>query len=375
VTAAFATESTTEYGHVDLVPVHFDDLDPIGMVHNGRYALLVERALARFWRQHGHTFRDGRPTTPDAFNVVQEFSISYRAPILGIGEVRVHFWLEHLGSSCAVYGYRLLSSDGATVYADGRRVMIKLDRETLRPSPWTPEVRAVAEGLQRRSVPAQPVDGAAAFLADPPETAAVTAAYEVDVTCDGYVNNSTRVWCWRPDLLASFQALRADVLAESGLSPREVAVIVAATAAARGDAYCALAWGSRLAELSDEATAARVLQGRDANLSDREAALADWCRQVVHDPNTRTRADVMRLRDTGFSDREIFEATAWTAFRMAFSTINAALGATPDPQLAEKAPRLVREAVTFGRPVGTSSGSARLLDARLTNGPTSQVLR
>ena len=60
----------------------------------------------------------------------------------------------------------------------------------------------------------------------------------------------------------------------------------------------------------------------------------------------------MRLRDTGFSDREIFEATAWTAFRMAFSTINGALGATPDPQLAEKAPRLVREAVTFGRPVG-----------------------
>jgi hypothetical protein len=43
------------------------------------------------------TFRDGRPTTPDAFNVVKEFSISFRTPIRGIGEVRVHFWLEHLG--------------------------------------------------------------------------------------------------------------------------------------------------------------------------------------------------------------------------------------------------------------------------------------
>ncbi len=150
MTATFATEPTTQYGHVELVPVHFDDLDPIGMVHNARYALLMERALATFWRQHGHTFRDGQLTTPDAFNVVKEFSISYRAPIAGIGEVRVHFWLEHLGSSCAVYAYRLLSSDSATVYADGRRVMVKLDPETLRPSPWTPELRAVAEGLLRR---------------------------------------------------------------------------------------------------------------------------------------------------------------------------------------------------------------------------------
>ena len=357
MTAAFATEPTIEYGHVELVPVHFDDLDPIGVVHNARYALLIERALATFWRQHGHTFRDGRPTTPDAFNVVKEFSISYRAPIAGIGEIRVHFWLEHIGSSCAVYAYRLLSFDGATVYADGRRVIVKLDPKTLRPSPWTPEVRAVAEGLLRRPVHAQPEDGAAALLTDPPETAAVTAAYEADVTSDGYVNNSTRVWCWRPDLMASFQTLRADLLAESSLSPREVAVMVAATAAARGDAYCALAWGSRLAELSDEATAASVLQGGDANLTDREAALADWSRQVVHDPNATTRDDVIRLRDTGFSDREIFEATTWTALRMAFSTINDALGATPDPQLAERAPRLVREAVTFGRPNGSAPSS------------------
>jgi hypothetical protein len=72
----------------------------------------------------------------------------------------------------------------------------------------------------------------AALLADPPQSPAVTAAYEADLTSDGYVNNLTRVWCWRPDVLASFQALRADLLADSGLSPREVAVMVAATAAA-----------------------------------------------------------------------------------------------------------------------------------------------
>ena len=161
MTVACATELTIECGHVELVPVHFDDLDPNGMVHNARYALLIERALETFWSGHGHTFRDGRPTTPDAFNVVKEFSVSYRAPISGVGEVRVHFWLEHLGSSSAVYAYRLQSPDGATVYADGQRVVVKLDQATRRPSPWTPEVRTVAEGLLRHQVRAQPGTGAA----------------------------------------------------------------------------------------------------------------------------------------------------------------------------------------------------------------------
>ncbi|TYC01206.1 hypothetical protein FXF53_12015 [Micromonospora sp. WP24] len=188
------------------------------------------------------------------------------------------------------------------------------------------------------------------FVADPPQSPAVNAAFEADVASDGYVNNLTRVWSWRPDVLTSFQAVRADLLAESGLSAREVAVMVAATAAARGDAYCALAWGSRLAELSDEATAAGVLRGVDSGLSEREAVLAGWSRQVVHDPNATTRADVDRLRAAGLTDQEIFEATTWIAFRLAFSTINDALGARPDTQLAEKAPRSVREAVTYGRP-------------------------
>src|SRR5262245_44151294 len=147
MTADAATELTRGYGQVAVQPVHFDDLDPMGMVHNARYALLIERALATFWTHHGHILRNGRPITADAFNVVKEFSISYRAPIRGTGDVFVHFWLEHLGSSCWVYNFRLLSADVTTVFAEGRRVVIKLDPETLRPSPWTRETRAAAECL------------------------------------------------------------------------------------------------------------------------------------------------------------------------------------------------------------------------------------
>ena len=78
-----------------------------------------------------------------------------------------------------------------------------------------------------------------------------------------------------------------------------------------------------------------------------------WARQVVAEPNATTAADVQSLGAAGFTEREIFEATTFIAFRLAFSTINDALGIQPDWQLAETAHPAVREAVTFGRPTGT----------------------
>ena len=32
MTAAVATALTIDYGHAELLPVHFDDLDPMGMI-------------------------------------------------------------------------------------------------------------------------------------------------------------------------------------------------------------------------------------------------------------------------------------------------------------------------------------------------------
>jgi hypothetical protein len=61
------------------------------------------------------------------------------------------------------------------------------------------------------------------------------------------------------------------------------------------------------------------------------------------------REDVERLRELGLDDREIFEATAWVALRVAFATVNDALGAAPDPELADETPEPVRAAVSWGR--------------------------
>jgi len=81
--------------------------------------------------------------------------------------------------------------------------------------------------------------------------------------------------------------------------------------------------------------------------------MAAWARKVARDPNATTPADIGALRDSGLDDGQIFAITAFVALRLAFSTINDALGAQPDAQLAQSLPREVREAVTYGRPVAT----------------------
>lgn len=136
-------------GYVHVLPVHFDDLDPMGVLHNARYALLFERALVAFWAAHGHSFTDGRPTTPDSFNVVREATIRYHRPVRGVGDVAVELWLTRLGESSGEYHFLLTSPDGATVYAEGTRVVVKLDQATLRPTPWTDGARAIAGTLLR----------------------------------------------------------------------------------------------------------------------------------------------------------------------------------------------------------------------------------
>ncbi len=143
------TTATLPYGDLVRLPVHFDDLDAMGVLHNSRYAVLVERAVVLWWTARGVSFSGGRPTTPDAFNVVREYAITFHRPVRGTGDIYVHFWLDRLGTTSADYRFRVTSTDGATVYAEGRRVNVRLDPATMRPVPWTAAAREIAAPLLR----------------------------------------------------------------------------------------------------------------------------------------------------------------------------------------------------------------------------------
>lgn len=190
------------------------------------------------------------------------------------------------------------------------------------------------------------------LISDPPVDDAVRALYDEARAEDGYVMNLARAWAWRTDVHAAFTQARRLIPAGSNLSAREIAVLNAATASARRDAYCSLAWGARVAALAGTGTAAALLKDEPAPaLSARETALARWARAAVHDPNALGATDVDALRSAGLSDADIVDATLLVAFRLAFTTVNAALGAEPDAELAAEAPADVRAAVTYGRPV------------------------
>ena len=197
------------------------------------------------------------------------------------------------------------------------------------------------------------------FLTDPPPSPQSDAMFEANRESDGYVTNFTRLWCWRPDLFRSFVDLRLALMGETTLTDREIAIVVTATVSAMGDSYCSLAWGSKLAKLAGDETAAGVIAGGiPGDLSARETALAEWCRAVVRDPMATTPDQVASLRVAGFDDREIFDATLLLSLRLAFSTVNDALGALPDRQLADEAPAPVRDAVSFGRPASETPSLA-----------------
>jgi SAM-dependent methyltransferase/alkylhydroperoxidase family enzyme len=187
------------------------------------------------------------------------------------------------------------------------------------------------------------------FLAAPPQTPEAQRLFEDDLEGGGYVTNVSRLWANLPPALHGLSDLMAETTSAGSLTPRQQAVLVTATAAAVGDAYCSMAWGKRLAEEVSPGVAAAVIHGGEEGLDDGDTALAHWARLVARDPNAITDDDVQALRRVGFDDVQIFAITAFVALRLAFATVNDALGAVPDRALSDALPEPVRSAVAFGR--------------------------
>jgi acyl-CoA thioester hydrolase len=148
MTVTAQAEAAVEYGHIEPIFVHFDDLDSMGMVHNSRYALMLERALTTYWEQHGYTYASGVPTHPDTSITVVEYSISYKTPVFGTGGILIHIWVERFGRSSVTYGFRALSADRATVHAEGRRIHVRFDPATMQAAAWADGTRAIYESLR-----------------------------------------------------------------------------------------------------------------------------------------------------------------------------------------------------------------------------------
>ena len=192
------------------------------------------------------------------------------------------------------------------------------------------------------------------YLNDPVHTPEAQALFDTDIHDAGYVMNASRLWAYQPAAIAElFDLLKATTVA-GALTLRQRGVLVTATASTIGDSYCSLSWGSKLADAADADIAAGVICGGDDRLTAPEKAMARWARSIAKHPNNTTPDDIEALRDVGFSDEQIFAMTVFVSLRIAFSTVNAALGAHPDAALGSTVPDAVLDAVTYGRPIQAS---------------------
>lgn len=122
--------------------VYFDDLDPFHILHNARYVLLFERTLGAFWMELGlGAFQDA--ARPEQFHLVARNEIDYVTPVRGVGRVRVRLWIERVGNASLTVAFRLLPTDRDVEHARGRRTIVHVEPDTLRPRRWSDEVRAL----------------------------------------------------------------------------------------------------------------------------------------------------------------------------------------------------------------------------------------
>ncbi|MEY9910550.1 acyl-CoA thioester hydrolase [Catenulispora sp. MAP12-49] len=137
---------TSDVGVLIPVEVHFDELDPMSMLHNSRYQVWVERAWGEFWRGQGFGGESG--FEGDGFHVVKAFSITYDLPVTGFEKRAVHLWMEHMGNASATAGFRVCSADGDITHAHGTRTVVRLDSLTFRPTPWSDRARETARLIE-----------------------------------------------------------------------------------------------------------------------------------------------------------------------------------------------------------------------------------
>lgn len=124
--------------------VWFDELDMVGVLHNARYAIHVERAMTALY----NSLAGLDPS--DSYVVVKHYEIEFlRSFTREGGELVVEVGLGRLGRTSAVYRFRCVSvgDDGLPIeHAHGTRTIVKVTPGDLRPAPWSQALRDAVGG-------------------------------------------------------------------------------------------------------------------------------------------------------------------------------------------------------------------------------------
>lgn len=185
----------------------------------------------------------------------------------------------------------------------------------------------------------------------PPDAAEgpVRAMYSRQQAHYGYVPNYAKVFCQRPEVLARWAQLLAEI--RRSIAPREFELVTLVAAHALNNTACSLAHGKALlAYFSEEEVAAIVSHPEPGCLNAAERALVNFSRQVALDASAITAADVQALREQGFSDAQVFDIAATAAGRAFFTKLLDALGVLPEAADNPFSPDLLSHLLVGRRP-------------------------
>ena len=133
----------------------------------------------------------------------------------------------------------------------------------------------------------------------------------------GFVPNVFLAYAHRPEEFRAFFAYHDALMEkESGLSKAEREMIVVATSAANRCLYCVVAHGAILRiraknpHLADQV----AVNYRKADITPRQLAMLDFAMQVSQQADAVGDADFAALRAHGFSDEDIWDIGAVSAF-------------------------------------------------------------
>ena len=165
----------------------------------------------------------------------------------------------------------------------------------------------------------------------------------------GYVPNYAKIFSHRPEVLARWGRLLAEI--RRPMTDRLFEIATFAAAVEYRNTACSLAHGQKLAEMiGDEAVAALATGDDPEVLTEAECAVAHFASKIARDASSISQEDVETLKSSGFSDADIFDIAVTVSGRAFLTRLLDALGVKADVTASTMSETLL-EPLTMGRPI------------------------
>ena len=116
--------------------IRWRDLDAFNHVNNSTFLTYLEEARLHWLAGIGGAWIDATHAP-----VIAATDLNFRRQLKWPGEVVVELFVERVGTSSLTLAHRIVGSDGAHLYCDGKVVMVWTDPASGRPVPLPTGVR------------------------------------------------------------------------------------------------------------------------------------------------------------------------------------------------------------------------------------------